>query len=69
VIEEQAERRETRFSHELRNRLDKTAWKTGCPQDPFFLRSAQRFFIARDRRFLPSGVMPPRFVSCGATGG
>jgi hypothetical protein len=26
----------------------------------FFLRSAQRFFIAIDRRFLPSGVRPPR---------
>ena len=28
---------------------------------PFFLRSAQRFFIASDNRFLPSGVIPPRF--------
>src|ERR1019366_21626 len=27
---------------------------------PFFLRSAQRFFIAIDNRFLPSGVRPPR---------
>ena len=27
---------------------------------PFFLRSAQRFFIAIDSRFLPSGVKPPR---------
>jgi hypothetical protein len=27
----------------------------------FFLRSAQRFFIASDNRFRPSGVMPPRF--------
>src|SRR5208337_1672718 len=27
---------------------------------PFFLRSAQRFFIASDNRFLPSGVRPPR---------
>jgi len=26
------------------------------------LRSAQRFFIASDNRFLPSGVMPPRFL-------
>jgi hypothetical protein len=25
----------------------------------FFLRSAQRFFIAIDRRFLPAGVKPP----------
>jgi hypothetical protein len=28
--------------------------------DPFFLRSAQRFFMANDNRLLPSGVMPPR---------
>ena len=28
---------------------------------PFFLRSAQRFFIAKDSRRLPSGVIPPRF--------
>src|SRR6202167_599087 len=28
--------------------------------DLFFLRSAQRFFIAIDNRFLPSGVRPPR---------
>jgi hypothetical protein len=29
----------------------------------FFLRSAQRFFIISDRRFLPAGVSPrPRFV-------
>jgi hypothetical protein len=28
--------------------------------DPFFLRSAQRFFIANDNRLLPSGVRPPR---------
>ena len=27
---------------------------------PFFLRSAQRFFIASDNRLLPSGVIPPR---------
>ncbi|MGA8792500.1 MAG: hypothetical protein WB498_06210 [Candidatus Binatus sp.] len=27
---------------------------------PFFLRSAQRFFIAIDNRLLPSGVRPPR---------
>jgi hypothetical protein len=27
---------------------------------PFFLRSAQRFFIAIDSRFLPAGVRPPR---------
>ena len=27
---------------------------------PFFRRSAQRFFIAIDRRLLPSGVRPPR---------
>jgi hypothetical protein len=26
---------------------------------PFFLRSAQRFFIANDNRLLPSGVRPP----------
>ena len=28
--------------------------------EPFFLRSAQRRFIASDNRLLPSGVMPPR---------
>jgi len=27
---------------------------------PIFLRSTQRFFIAIDNRFLPSGVRPPR---------
>ena len=28
----------------------------------FFLRSAQRFFIASDNRFLPSAVRPPRLL-------
>jgi hypothetical protein len=28
-----------------------------------FLRSAQRFFIANDSRFLPCGVMPPAFLT------
>jgi hypothetical protein len=35
----------------------------------FFLRSAQRFFIASDSRFLPSGVSRPRrflFLPAGA---
>ena len=37
----------------------------------FFLRSAQRFFIISDSRFLPAGVRPPRFflrevAACGA---
>jgi hypothetical protein len=27
----------------------------------FLLYSAQRLFIISDNRFLPSGVMPPRF--------
>src|SRR5208283_3639951 len=27
---------------------------------PFFLRSAQRFFIANDKRLLPSSVIPQR---------
>jgi hypothetical protein len=31
-----------------------------CGYERFFPRSAQRFFIASDRRFLPSGVIPPR---------
>ena len=30
--------------------------------EPFFLRSAQRLFIAKDNRLLPAGVMPPRFL-------
>jgi hypothetical protein len=34
---------------------------------PFFLRSAQRFFIARESRLLPSGVRPPRFFRFDAT--
>jgi hypothetical protein len=29
----------------------------GALQEPFFLRSAQRFFIASDSRFLPAGVI------------
>jgi hypothetical protein len=29
---------------------------------PFFLRSAQRRFIASDRRFLPAAVSRPRFL-------
>jgi len=35
---------------------------------PFFLRSAHRFFISSDSRFLPSLVIPPRrlvFVAPG----
>jgi hypothetical protein len=32
----------------------------------FFLRSAHRFFIANDRRLLPSGVRPPRFFAFNA---
>jgi hypothetical protein len=30
--------------------------------ESFFVRSAQRLFIAKDRRFLPAGVMPSRFL-------
>ena len=37
--------------------------------EPFFLRSAQRFFIASDSRLLPSGVTPPRFFPFNAGGG
>ena len=33
--------------------------KTRGPYEVFFLRSAQRFFIASDKRLLPSGVIPP----------
>jgi hypothetical protein len=36
--------------------------------DSFFLRSAQRFFIANDSRLLPSGVRPPRFFALIAGG-
>jgi len=38
------------------------------PYEPFFLRSAQRFFIANDNRRLPSGVSPPRFLAFNADG-
>jgi hypothetical protein len=38
------------------------------PYEPFFLRSAQRFFIANDNRLLPSGVSPPRFLAFNADG-
>src|SRR5271169_938451 len=31
------------------------------PYEPFFLRSAQRFFINIDNRFLPAAVIPPCF--------
>ena len=34
--------------------------------EPFFLRSAHRFFIANDNRLLPSAVMPPRFFPSDA---
>jgi len=34
----------------------------------FFLRSAHRFFIANDRRLLPSGVRPPRSFAFNAEG-
>ena len=37
--------------------------------EPFFLRSAQRLFIANESRFLPSGVMPPRVFPLDAAGG
>jgi hypothetical protein len=40
----------------------------GIFQEPFFLRSAHRFFIASDSRFLPSGVIPLRLFSLDATG-
>ena len=36
--------------------------------EPFFLRSAQRLFIANESRFLPSGVMPPRVFPLDAAG-
>ena len=35
-------------------------WKPGRCYACFFLRSAQRRFIASDNLFLPSGVKPPR---------
>ena len=38
------------------------------PYEPFFLRSAQRFFIANDNRLLPSGVSPPRFLAFNVDG-
>ena len=38
----------------------------GRSYEPFFLRSAQRFFIANDNRLLPSGVSPPRFLAFNA---
>src|ERR1700676_5744942 len=37
--------------------------------EPFFLRSAQRFFIVSDSRLLPSGVSPSRFFPFNAGGG
>src|SRR5579871_5253119 len=41
-------------------------WPTQ-PFDAAFLRSAQRFFIISDSRFLPAGViLPPRFLGEGA---
>ena len=33
--------------------------------EPFFLRSAHRFFISMDSRFLPAGVIPPLFFFDG----
>src|ERR1700730_2862412 len=47
---------------------------TEAPLAPSFslrgllLRSAHRFFIANDRRLLPSGVRPPRFFGFNANG-
>ena len=47
---------------------------TEAPLAPSFslrgllLRSAHRFFIANDRRLLPSGVRPPRFFAFNANG-
>ena len=35
---------------------------------PFFLRSAHRFFISSDSRFLPSLVIPPRLFVFVAPG-
>jgi hypothetical protein len=37
-----------------------TAARPLADYEVFFLRSAQRFFIANDNRRLPSGVSPPR---------
>jgi hypothetical protein len=37
------------------------------PLELFFRRSAHRFFIISDNRFLPSGVSPPPFFLMGAT--
>ena len=52
---------------------DTNIWVTALgrgpgPYEPFFLRSAQRFFIANDNRLLPSGVSPPRFLAFNADG-
>jgi len=47
------------FNHEL---------ESASLYEPDLFRSAQRFFIANESRFLDSGVMPPRFRLLDATG-
>ena len=56
-----------RFEDDLRD-YAAFARRNGAPAgrerfyELFFLRSAQRFFIASDSRFLPAGVRPARFL-------
>jgi hypothetical protein len=48
--------------------LNSTARHDGTSRyELFFFRSAQRFFMASDIRFLPSGVIPPPFCPFDAT--
>jgi hypothetical protein len=44
-------------------KLGRRLMRVSTVQGDFFLRSAQRFFIACDSRFLPAAVRPPRFFS------
>ena len=44
----------------------RTALRTKALYALFLRRSAHRFFISSDNRFLPAGVSPPRFFGAGA---
>jgi hypothetical protein len=53
-----------RIDPELRNRPERSNHSYG----PYFLRSAQRFFMANESRLLPSGVRPPPFFAFNVGG-
>jgi len=50
----------------IERRISGAIWEKKTPYALFLRRSAQRFFISSDRRFLPAGVSPPPFFGARA---